>query len=272
MKIKTKFVVALIAVSLAVGMGSTIAAESDEIATELKDVITKIQTKLRAGEKSEAALAEEINAFDAILAKHKGEKTDEVAQVMLMKASLYSQVLDNEAKGKEIMDELKREFPDTKAVAMLKRQEEAEKIRADLVVGKAFPAFEVKDTDGKPLALSAFKGKVVLIDFWATWCGPCVAELPNVLEAYEKHHDAGFEIIGISLDSDKEKLTKFVADKKMTWVQFFDGNGWQNELAQKYGVNSIPSTYLLDREGKIIGVGLRGSALEKAVAAALAAK
>lgn len=125
---------------------------------------------------------------------------------------------------------------------------------------------------GKTFSLSANKGKVVLIDFWATWCGPCVAELPNVLKAYEKHHAKGFEIIGISLDSDQKKLETFVKQKHMTWPQYFDGQGWQNKLAQQYGVNSIPATYLVDRQGNIIASGLRGENLETAIAAALAAK
>jgi thiol-disulfide isomerase/thioredoxin len=112
----------------------------------------------------------------------------------------------------------------------------------------------------------------VLVDFWATWCGPCVGELPNVLKTYEKHHADGFDIIGISLDQDKAKLTSFTKEKNMTWRQYFDGQVWQNKLAVKYGVNSIPATYLLDGEGKIIAKDLRGEALEEAVTRALAKK
>src|SRR5258706_2710274 len=97
-------------------------------------------------------------------------------------------------------------------------------------------------------------------------------ELPNVLETYKKHHDKGFEIIGISLDKDKEKLTSFTKTKDMPWQQFFDGKMWSNKLAVKYGVHSIPMTYLLDGEGKIIGRSLRGENLEDAVAKALAKK
>ncbi len=269
---KTKLIAPILAALLIATALPAPAAESSTVADELKDVITKVQTKLKDGKRTEADLEAELKEFDSILAKHKDEKTDEVAQVLLMKAMLYSQVLNNEAKGDELLEQLKKDFPDSKPVAMLKRQEEAKKARASLVEGAAFPPFEVKDTNGKPLSLAAYKGKVVLIDFWATWCGPCIAELPHVLEAYEKHHKDGFEIIGISLDKDQEKLETFTKEKKMPWPQFFDGQGWQNELAQKYGINSIPATYLVDREGKIIGIGLRGKKLETAVAEALAKK
>lgn len=262
----------LIAAGLLLPRLASAADEPTTAAKELKDVIQKVQAKLKAGDKTEAALADELKEFDALLAKHKGEKTDDVAQILMMKAMLYSQVLENEEKGKELLEQLKKEFPDSKAVARLKKQEAAEKIQASLTEGTKFPDFDEKDLQGKPFNLAAYKGKVVLVDFWATWCGPCVGELPNVLAAYEKHHPAGFEILGISLDSDKAKLEKFIETKKMPWPQFFDGKGWENKLAGQYGVNSIPATYLLDGEGKIIAKNLRGEALEEAVAKALAKK
>jgi len=149
------------------------------------------------------------------------------------------------------------------------RQAAMKKVQDELAVGKKFPDFNEKDTNGKPLSVANYKGKVVLIDFWATWCGPCVKELPAVQAAYDKHHSKGFEIIGISLDSDRAKLDKFVKEKNMPWQQFFDGQGWKNKLSTQYGVNSIPATYLLDGNGVIIGKNLRGEALEAAVAKAL---
>jgi peroxiredoxin len=91
-----------------------------------------------------------------------------------------------------------------------------------------------------------------------------------VIKAYEKDHEKGFEIIGISLDQDEQRLKTFIKDKNMTWQQYFDGKGWSNKLAQKYGIMSIPATFLLDGEGKIIGRDLRGDALEQALTKALA--
>lgn len=251
-------------------------AQAGDAKEELKELVTSIQTKLKAGKNTEQDLAENFAQFDKLLAAHKGEKTDDVAQILLMKAMLYIQVLDDEAKGLPLLTQLKKDFPDTKpALAVDKILESFEKQRASkevqrkLAVGAKFPDFDEKDLAGKPLSIARFKGKVVLVDFWATWCGPCIGELPNVLKAYEKYHGKGFEIVGISLDSDRAKLDKFITDRKMIWPQYFDGQGWQTKLAGVYGVNSIPATYLLDGEGKIIAKNLRGEALEEAVAKAL---
>ena len=129
-------------------------------------------------------------------------------------------------------------------------------------------AFE--DLNGHHVDLSGMKDKVVLVDFWATWCGPCVAELPNVLAAYEKWHDKGFDVIGISLDDDRGRLTSFIETKKMTWPQYFDGKGWQNDLAKKYGINSIPATFLIGKDGKVFKTNLRGEDLQNALQELLA--
>lgn len=267
---KAKLFVALAAASLLLSGQPGTAAEKSAAASEFAQLMTKVQARMKEGKKTEADLADELKEFDALLAKHKDEKTDDVAQILYMKAMLYNQVLNDSNKGEELIAQLRKEFPDSRQVASLKKQDEAKKIQDALAVGTKFPDFDEKDMTGKPLSIANYKGKVVLIDFWAVWCGPCVAELPNVLKAYEKHHAQGFEIIGISLDRDQARLEKFIEEKHMPWPQFFDGLYWSNKLAVKYGVNSIPATYLLDGEGKIIGKNLRGEALEQAVAQALA--
>jgi thiol-disulfide isomerase/thioredoxin len=99
------------------------------------------------------------------------------------------------------------------------------KLQAGLKPGVVFPDFNEKDLAGEPLSIAKFKGKVVLVDFWATWCGPCRGELPNVLAAYKKYHDKGFEIIGISLDRDENALKSFIKENGMVWPQYFDGLG-----------------------------------------------
>jgi peroxiredoxin len=267
---KNKLFVALTIVSLSLFSPAGLAAEKSDAKAELKELISKIQTKLRQGDKTEAGLADEIKEFDALLARHKGEKTDDVAQILYMKAMLYEEVLKDAKKGDALMQQLERDFPESEPAKRMKQQAEAKKLSAALVEGAKFPDFAEKDVAGKSLSIANYKGKVVLIDFWATWCGPCVRELPNVIKTYEAHHKQGFEIIGISLDKDQQKLTDFTQEKNMTWQQYFDGLMWKNKLAVKYGVASIPATYLLDGEGKIIGKDLRGEALEEAVTKALA--
>lgn len=112
--------------------------------------------------------------------------------------------------------------------------------------------------DGREVDLSKMKGKVVLIDFWATWCGPCVAELPNVKAAYDELHGQGFEIVGISFDQSKSALENFVKKEKMAWPQFFDGKGWQNQFGQEYGINSIPTMWLIGKDGTVADMNARG--------------
>ena len=253
------------------------AAEKGDVGAQLKTIVGKVNERIKAGAKSEKELSAELAQFDALFAEHQGEKTDAVAQILIMKAMLYVQVLDDSAKALPLLQQLKTDFPETSQgrkadsiIAGIEKMEAAKAIQGSLVAGSPFPDFQVKDLQGQPLSIAGHKGKVVLVDFWATWCGPCVNELPNVKAAYEKYHARGFEIIGISLDQEEAKLTGFLKEQKMTWAQFYDGKGWENELAVKYGVQSIPATFLLDGEGKVIARNLRGAALDKAVAQALA--
>jgi peroxiredoxin len=269
---------ALVVVSLALSNIAGIAAEKLDPKADLQALVVKVKEKLQQDKNTEQDLAEELKQFDALLEKHKAAKTDEVAEILFMKAVLYLEVMENFERAQELVKRLKTDFPDTKRakgademIALIQKQEGANKMQKALVVGATFPDFEEKDLAGKPLSIANYKGKVVLIDFWATWCGPCIGELPNVLKTYEKHHSKGFEIIGISLDKDEAALTGFIKKRNMSWPQFFDGKGWQNKLAEKYGIVSIPATFLLDGEGKIVARDLRGEALEAEVAK-LAAK
>jgi thiol-disulfide isomerase/thioredoxin len=125
---------------------------------------------------------------------------------------------------------------------------------------------EIKGTllNGKPFDQKTLAGKVVLVDFWATWCGPCVAEIPNVLEQYEKYHDKGFEVVGISLDEDREALEKFVTDQKIPWPILYEkpeGEGWRHPLSTFYGISGIPTVILIGRDGNVITLNARGEKL-----------
>ena len=119
-----------------------------------------------------------------------------------------------------------------------------------------------KSLDGEDIDLEKLRGKVVLVQFWATWCGPCMAEMPHVLDAYAKLHEKGFEILGISLDDDEKEVRAVLKKKKITWPQSFDGKGWESPLARRFGIDAIPALWLVDKKGMVVdfdaGEGLAG--------------
>jgi peroxiredoxin len=134
--------------------------------------------------------------------------------------------------------------------------------------------FTQNDVNDKPVKLSDFKGKYVLVDFWASWCGPCRQENPNVVAAYNQYKDKGFTILGVSLDQPgkKEAWLKAIADDHLTWTHVSDLKFWDNAVAKQYGIRSIPANFLIDPDGKIIAKGLRGEALKEKLASLLEAK
>lgn len=155
----------------------------------------------------------------------------------------------------------------TAFMARAEKMMAAEKEMADL---KSKP-FELKFTaiDGTEVDMEKLRGKVVLLDFWATWCGPCVEEVPTVVAAYKKLKDKGFEIIGISLDKNKKDVLSFIKENNMTWPQHCDEKGWKNEISTKYGISSIPAMWLINKKGLIVSTNARKD-LEKQVEALLA--
>ncbi len=134
------------------------------------------------------------------------------------------------------------------------------------VAGEPVLNFTQSNTEGKPISFSDFKGKYVLIDFWASWCGPCRAENPNVLAAYNKYKDKNFTVLGVSLDEDGAKWKKAIADDKMPWTQVSDLKGWKNDVSTYYGIQGIPSNLLVGPDGKIIAKDLRGESLNEKLA------
>ena len=130
-------------------------------------------------------------------------------------------------------------------------------------IGQMAPDFTLNDTTGAPVALSSLKGKVLLVDFWASWCSPCRAENPNVVKAYQAYHKKGFDVLGCSFDQNREKWLKAIMNDKLTWTNVSDLKGWGNAAGKLYGINSIPANVLLDKDQKIIGRNLRGADLMK---------
>lgn len=141
-------------------------------------------------------------------------------------------------------------------------QERLDNLRGTSIGYKA-TNFTQNTADGKPIKLSDYKGRVVLVDFWASWCGPCRAENPNVVAAYQKYKDKGFTVLGVSFDQSKEKWLDAVQKDQLTWDHVSDLKGWGNEVGKIYNITSIPQNLLIDRDGKILDKNLRGPALEQ---------
>src|SRR5256714_366521 len=143
---------------------------------------------------------------------------------------------------------------------------EAEAVRAVIANPKLASArfampFKVTSASGEELSLDKLKGKIVLLDFWASWCGPCRAEMPAVKRVWEKYQKENFVIIGVNLDDNRKAFDQYVKEEGVTWPQFYDGKGWNNRIAQLYNVHAIPATFLIDQQGIIRASGLRGSRL-----------
>jgi thiol-disulfide isomerase/thioredoxin len=197
--------------------------------------------------KPDAAVKKIVYAHYSLAESYKNSGSFDLAKQQ------YKYLVDNYSDG------------DAKIIAMARANLQDMDVIKQLAIGGVPISFSVKDLNGKPLSIEKFKGKVVLLDFWATWCKPCIAEMPNVKRIYDMYQKEGFEIIGISLDSKRSALESYIKRNDIKWPQYFDGAAWNNEVAKKYRVRSIPATYLLDRNGKIRYKSVRGSQLARAV-------
>ena len=205
-------------------------SEKDPVAAELNALVEKVRGKIKAGQTTEASFAEEIKGFDTLIANNPKAQPDTLAQIELLKAMLYLQVFEDTGKGAALLQKIKTDYPTSKIagkvdgmLAQIAKQGEAKKVQSALAPGAAFPDFNVKDLDGKSLSVAALKGKVVLIDFWATWCGPCQMMAP-FFEQAARQLEPRFRFA--KLDTDAESAP-----------------------AQRYGIRSIP-TLIVFRGGR----------------------
>jgi thiol-disulfide isomerase/thioredoxin len=224
----------------------------DKMDPAFKEKFMDAQTRIRAARKDgPPAVVAELEKSGHDLAKEFPKQSE--PWEMLMMAAQYSEGTKSIALYKEISESAPDARMKEHAATQLKSLD-----RLNKPVTLAYKAVDDREVD-----ISKLKGKVVLIDFWATWCGPCVAELPNVKKAYEELHDQGFEIVGVSFDEDCDTLTKFVAKNKMAWPQFCDGGGWKNAINKEFGINAIPAMYLVDKKGVLRDMNARDNLADK---------
>ncbi len=185
--------------------------------------------------------------------------------IYLFKQNYYDMTT---AENEALLQQIPANYQQDETIARIKDITERQKQTA---VGQKFLDFEMDTPEGKKVKLSDYvgKGKVVLVDFWASWCGPCRREMPNLVEAYAKYKGKNFEIVGVSLDANADAWKEAIKKLNITWPQMSDLKYWNNEGAQMYAVNSIPHTILVDGDGTILARGLHGEELQNKLAEVL---
>jgi len=228
---------------------------------QLRAVVAKYRESAKADDKTAMSLYEkQYNTIDSLRGEFNNifisDNPASVVSAYIAVRNAYVYDLD---RLKEIVSGFDASIKESSYVKILSdRIEKLEKT----AIGKKAADFTQNDPNGNPISLSDLKGQYVLIDFWASWCSPCRAENPNVVNAYNKYHDKGFTILGVSLDQDKAKWLRAIEDDGLVWSHVSDLKGWRNEVSNDYGIMSIPANLLLDKEGVIIGKNLRGEDLQ----------
>ncbi|MGO9528656.1 MAG: TlpA family protein disulfide reductase [Verrucomicrobiia bacterium] len=239
---------------------------SSSTKTEARFLIAKthLEALARSGKSMDPAARAEVEADIAQLRKDYPD--DQRTAVLQLELALFLEQRDPSAA--ETMLRTLEASQDIHVAAVA--QQHLASFESTRQLAKAPLDLKFKAVDGTDVDVAKLRGKVVLVDFWATWCGPCRMEIPNVVATYNQLHKDGFEIVGISLDQSKEKLLGYTQRTGMTWPQYFDGKGWANDISSRYGINSIPAAWLVDKKGLVRTTQARGGNLATQVKALLA--
>ncbi|MDO1445153.1 TlpA disulfide reductase family protein [Rhodocytophaga aerolata] len=233
---------------------------------ELQGKVNSLGVKFQeANDKKDEKAREKIQAeYFTMQADFNNRIKELIREIGPNLASWYATNLLNPEEEYVFLDSLSKGFekqmPNSKFVKEFKTK--LAQYKNVVTVGQPAPEISLNNPEGNPISLSSLRGKYVLIDFWASWCGPCRQENPNVVRMYNKFKGKNFEIFGVSLDKSKEKWLEAIQKDQLSWVHVSDLKYWQSAGAEAYGVQSIPATFLVDPSGKVIAKNLRGKALE----------